>query len=131
MLSVENINFVATITTLGFIAAAFILSRNDPWSKLENIAETTSENPDTTKINDYMLKDLQNKMITWKKQNPDRSSIYKEFIKDTFPENCNLDSNNMVESLDQRVTSKTWLNCFEKTTPHDKLHILGNPPYTR
>ncbi len=74
---------------------------------------------------DYMQKDLENMMITFKKEFPDASFV--EFMLNHFRENLKLRSDGSFE-LEDRVKNDNWEGAWHRVKATDLLHELGELP---
>lgn len=69
-----------------------------------------------------MIYDFKNKIINWKRINPDQIQDYVQFLKDTFPENIQTHKGRVI-SVDPRVMND-WLSYFKECHASDTLHKI-------
>ena len=79
------------------------------------------------KVKKWMLQDLKNKMIKWKKEDPGENTDYFKFIKSVFPENIDMQDNKVIW-IDKRIMGKSWVETFNKCKASDRLEVLNDPP---
>ena len=137
MMNPDNLKLLMCLATFGITGATLYLyldkdkiKDKDKDKDKDKGKGTYLDNPNPEEIKTYMRLELENNMIIWKKKNPTKSSIYNEFIKDSFPENTKLDNKGNILWIDPRVKGETWLSAFKNTSDTQNLHILGNPPNT-
>ena len=71
-------------------------------------------------VRDYMTKALENSMIMWKRQHP--RGRYHDFLKDTVPENIELDAQGRVVWVDERLQGPKWKGSFRSVSAASSLH---------
>eukprot|EP00299_Pterocystis_sp_00344_P001410 c11248_g1_i1.p1 GENE.c11248_g1_i1~~c11248_g1_i1.p1 ORF type:complete len:137 (-),score=20.58 c11248_g1_i1:37-447(-) len=75
-------------------------------------------------VQEYMGKELENLMITFKREVPHGTFV--EFLISHFPENVKFE--NGVPQCDERVNNDSWLGRFQRVRAEDSLHQLSHPP---
>ena len=78
--------------------------------------------PDKPTLKQQMISDFKNKIINWKRKNPDQSQDYVKFLKDIFPENIQTHKDRVL-SVDPRVMND-WLSYFKECQGSDTLHKI-------
>ena len=117
----------ASLAAAGIGAVASAFCEESPLKDL--FSEDKPEDELQSRLQDYMLKDLENVMIKWKRDNQEVGSIFEYFLRDVFPEHVDVDGD-YVRCNDERVMGKEWKGTFDKVSPNDTLHELGDIPGT-
>lgn len=131
MIGNDNLSllFVLGLTSASLL---FYINKTNINRKSNDNKETNKEpnkEPDKFEIKTYMLRDLENKMITWKQKNPNNSYNYHKFLRDNFPENIKFNQDGDVTWVDPGVESMVWTDLFKGCNGESRLHQLGPPPY--
>jgi len=105
----------------------------------------SSENRLHAQLRAYMRQDLVNKIIEWKRANPDHDTNYQRFLYEFFPENIKTErktstaerklarrqssfSCQYVTWIDHRVDNNEWKEMFAGVSPCNEIQELGLPP---
>jgi hypothetical protein len=78
----------------------------------------------------FMQKDLENRMIAWKKGRGDSEPTFEDFLRDEFPENINFEGDK-VAWIDERVLGPNWKGAFDRVKATDAMWELGDLPGTQ
>ena len=113
-------SLLGTITILGGAGLAYWVTHNHYDIDQEAIEMKR-------KVEKWMYNDLINKMILWKKKNPEESHNFLKFIEMEFPENIKKKGDTIIW-VDPRVQGKTWRGTFVKLKASDRIRIQSDPP---
>ena len=80
--------------------------------------------PFPVRLKRYMEADLENLIITWKRQHTDGS--FEQFMREHFPENAKVVGGQVI--LDKRVQGDAWRGRFDRLHASTVLHVLGPVP---
>lgn len=134
-MNIPNNNIIYGLFTLGVVGASmhyyFKEKKERSYYFYDLIKKVTSYSKSKAyqeELNGYMIKELENKIIIWKKKNIGKSDDYYQFLIDCFPENIKT-KGDTITWVDERANNK-WLKIFNNVGANDKLHNLGNPPDT-
>ena len=89
-------------------------------------SEYEAEQQFSARTREYMLRDMENLMIQFKRDFPEGS--FKEFMMNAFPENITVSADGTSAVLDPRVKNADWEGRFVRVKATDEIQELGPPP---